>query len=118
MLLQNSDDLLFRISALLHQQLPHSIYERTSEMTGRYFRGQVTQTQLQSPVLILQRLQPLRFADLRPARLLLPTVERRVTTARNQRAGGSLAQSDAVHLNSNLLCAHMLVKQCLEHEPS
>jgi hypothetical protein len=42
MLLQNPDDLLFRIPALLHQQLPHSIYERTSDPNGRYFRGQVT----------------------------------------------------------------------------
>ena len=40
-LLQNSDDLFFRIEALLHQQFPHSIYERTSLTIGRYFREQV-----------------------------------------------------------------------------
>jgi hypothetical protein len=42
MLLQNPNDLLFRIQALLHRQLPHSIYERTPNSNGRYFRGQVT----------------------------------------------------------------------------
>jgi hypothetical protein len=41
MLLQNPNDLLFRIQALLHRQLPHSIYERTPNSNGRYFRGQV-----------------------------------------------------------------------------
>jgi len=41
MLLQNPDDLLFRITALLHRQLPRSDYERTPGQTGRVFRGQV-----------------------------------------------------------------------------
>jgi hypothetical protein len=41
MLLQNPDDLLFRVSALLHRQLPRLDYERTPVPTGRDFRGQV-----------------------------------------------------------------------------
>ena len=41
MLLQYPDDLLFRVPALLHRQLPRLDYERTPVPTGRVFRGQV-----------------------------------------------------------------------------
>jgi hypothetical protein len=41
MLLQNPDDLLFAVPALLHPSLPHSIYERIPASNGRDFRGQV-----------------------------------------------------------------------------
>ncbi len=41
MLLQDPDDLLFRVPALLHRQLPRFNYERTPASTGGVFRGQV-----------------------------------------------------------------------------
>jgi hypothetical protein len=41
MLLQYPDDLLFRVPALLHRQLPRLDYERTPVPTGRDFWGQV-----------------------------------------------------------------------------
>jgi hypothetical protein len=40
-LLQYPDDLLFRVPALLHRQLPRLDYERTPVPTGRDSRGQV-----------------------------------------------------------------------------
>ena len=43
-LLQNPADLLFRIPALLHRQLPPSDYEKTLDATGRDFGGQVILT--------------------------------------------------------------------------
>jgi hypothetical protein len=42
MLLQNTDDLLFRAPALLHTKSSRLHYERTPASTGRVFRGQVT----------------------------------------------------------------------------
>jgi len=52
MLLQYSDDLLFRIPALLHRRLPRSDYERTPVSTGRDSWGQVRgQVRLATPAL-------------------------------------------------------------------
>ena len=39
-LLQNPDDLLFRVPALLHPKTSRSDYERTPVSTARVFRGQ------------------------------------------------------------------------------
>jgi hypothetical protein len=44
MLLQNPNDLLFRIPALLHAPSSRLHYERTPVQTGRVFRGQVNGT--------------------------------------------------------------------------
>jgi hypothetical protein len=42
MLLQNPDDLLFRVPALLHTKSSRLLYERTPASAGRVFWGQVT----------------------------------------------------------------------------
>jgi hypothetical protein len=43
-LLQDPDDLLFPVPALLHALSSRSIYERTPVFPGRVFRGHVTGT--------------------------------------------------------------------------